>query len=153
MDTAMAFSPLQTSLGIALTLFNLGCRQEIPKAPPSSPIPTTRTPAASVPPPAVVAGGSPTSARSGATSSAAAPPIGSRTGGSAQDAIITGRVKAEVLKASDGKSIDINVDTQNGVVRLTGFAPSNSDIDRAVEIAKRVEGVKDVQHTLTVKPG
>jgi hyperosmotically inducible protein len=58
-----------------------------------------------------------------------------------------------VLKASDGKSIDINIDTQDGVVHLTGFAPSNSDIDSAVEIARRVEGVKDVRHKLAVKPG
>jgi hypothetical protein len=150
----MTLSPIRTSLGVALTLFNLGCRQEMPKAPPSSPTPTTGAPAASAPPAGALAGSSPaTSASPAATSSASAPAVSSRTGASAQDAIITGRVKAEVLKASDGKSIDINIDTQDGVVHLTGFAPSNSDIDSAVEIARRVEGVKDVRHKLAVKPG
>ena len=136
----MASSPLWPSLAAALALFNLGCRQETPQAPPT---PTTSA--------------APTRSPEMVTSPAAAPSapvsaIGGTTGKSAEDAIITGKVKAELLKATDGKAIEIDVETQNGVVRLTGFARSNSDIDSALEVAKRVEGVKNVEHKLAVKP-
>ena len=136
----MASSPLWPSLAAALALFSLGCRQEMPQAPPT---PTTST--------------APTRSSEMATSPAAAPSapasgIGGTTGKGAEDAIITGKVKADLLKATDGKAIEIDVETHNGVVRLTGFARSNSDIDTAVEVAKRVEGVKNVEHKLAVKP-
>jgi hyperosmotically inducible protein len=129
----------------------------VPKAPPAPPTPKTVAPSPSAPTtsaPTTLAPGVPSATAETPTpaASASAPGISSKAGGSAEDAIITGRVKAELLKATDGKSIDINVDTQNGVVHLTGFARSNSDIDSALEIARRVEGVKDVRHKLAVKP-
>ena len=122
----MASSRLWQGVAVALALFSLGCRQEVPKPPATPPTPTTSAPSASAP----------------------ATPKPENT----EDAIITGKVKAELLKASDGKNVEIDVQTQNGVVSLSGFARSNSDVDSAVEIAKKVEGVKDVKHKLAVKP-
>jgi hypothetical protein len=144
-DTTMESSLLWTTLGVTLILLSSGCRQEVPKAPPT---PTTAAPITSATPKP-----SPeTDMTAPSAPSASASDIGSNTGRSAEDALITGKVRAELLKASDGKSIEIDVETQNGVVHLTGFARSNSDIDSALEIAKRVEGVKDVQQKLVVKP-
>ena len=138
---------LRAGLGVVLTLAALGCRQELPNAPPAPPIPTTSAPTTSP------ASAPATSTSQSPAPSASAPDPSTSTGGSVADVVITGRVKAELLKASDGKNVEINVETQNGVVRLTGVARSNSDIDSAVEIARRVEGVKEVQHKLMVKPG
>jgi hyperosmotically inducible protein len=122
----MVSSRLSQGFIVALALFNLGCRQEVPKPPRTPPTPTTSAPSVST----------------------TASPKPENT----EDAIVTGKVKAELLKASDGKNVEIDVQTQNGVVSLTGFARSNSDIDSAVEIAKKVEGVKGVKHKLAVKP-
>ena len=67
------------------------------------------------------------------------------------DAAITAALKGKYVLDDELKAHDINVDTVNGVVTLTGAAPSQAAIDRATSIAKTVEGVKDVQNQLTVK--
>jgi osmotically-inducible protein OsmY len=53
----------------------------------------------------------------------------------------------------DLSAIKIDVDTKDGVVTLTGPAPSESARDRATEIAKNVKGVSSVNNQLTVKAG
>jgi len=67
------------------------------------------------------------------------------------DAAITTALKGKYVLDDELKAHDINVDTVNGVVTLTGAAPSQGAIDRATTIAKSVDGVKDVQNQLTVK--
>ena len=67
------------------------------------------------------------------------------------DAAITTALKGKYVLDDELKAHDINVDTVNGVVTLTGAAPSQAAIDRATSIAKTVDGVKDVQNQLTVK--
>lgn len=70
---------------------------------------------------------------------------------SIDDAAITTALKGKYVLDDELKAHDINVDTNNGVVTLTGAAPSQAAIDRATTIAKTVDGVKDVQNQLTVK--
>lgn len=67
------------------------------------------------------------------------------------DAAITTALKGKYVLDPDLKAIDINVDTMNGVVTLTGAAPSPAAVDKATTVAKTVDGVKDVQNQLTVK--
>lgn len=67
------------------------------------------------------------------------------------DAAITTALKGKYVLDDELKAHDINVDTVNGVVTLTGAAPSQPAIERATSIAKTVDGVKDVQNQLTVK--
>jgi len=67
------------------------------------------------------------------------------------DAAITTALKGKFVLDDELKAHDINVDTVNGVVTLTGAAPSQPAIERATTIAKTVDGVKDVQNQLTVK--
>src|SRR5471030_648304 len=67
------------------------------------------------------------------------------------DSVITTKVKADLVKEPNLKSLDVHVDTVNGVVTLTGFVPSQSEADRAVQVARGVKGVSQVQNTLQVK--
>lgn len=67
------------------------------------------------------------------------------------DAAITTALKGKYVIDSDLKAIDINVDTVNGVVTLTGAAPNAAAVEKATTIAKTVDGVTDVKNQLTVK--
>jgi len=56
--------------------------------------------------------------------------------------------------AEDGvDGTKINVDTMNGRVTLKGEVPNKTMIDRAVQVAKGVEGVKDVDNRLSATGG
>jgi hyperosmotically inducible periplasmic protein len=61
------------------------------------------------------------------------------------DAGITMRVKARLLEDPTVKGLQIDVDTREGVVYLTGSVPGDAEKKQAIEIAKTTEGVKDVQ--------
>ena len=69
------------------------------------------------------------------------------------DAAITTKVNAELAADKDLSAIKIDVDTKDGVVTLTGPAPSAGARERATEIAKNVKGVTSVNNQLTVKAG
>ena len=78
----------------------------------------------------------------------------SRDGKSAaivEDALITTKVKAALLKEPNLKSVDVNVETQNGKVRLSGKVQSPADHDRVLKIASSVGGVAGVEDSLTVR--
>lgn len=67
------------------------------------------------------------------------------------DAVITAKVKAAVLKEPSLKSAEINVETSKGMVQLTGFVRSRADINKAVKVAKGVKGVKSVKNDMILK--
>jgi len=67
------------------------------------------------------------------------------------DAVITAKVKAAVLEEPSLKSAEINVETSKGRVQLTGFVSSRADINKAVEVAKGVKGVKSVKNDMILK--
>ncbi len=67
------------------------------------------------------------------------------------DAVITAKVKAAVLEEPSLKSAEINVETSKGRVQLTGFVRSRADINKAVEVAKGVKGVKSVKNDMILK--
>jgi osmotically-inducible protein OsmY len=67
------------------------------------------------------------------------------------DAVITTQVKAALLHKAGLKSTEITVETYKGVVKLSGFIDSKSEIDKAVNTAKHVKGVKSVENDLSVK--
>lgn len=67
------------------------------------------------------------------------------------DAAITAKVKTALLAEKGLKSTDISVETQNGTVQLSGFVVSSDQIDQAVDVAKHVNGVKDVKDDLRLK--
>lgn len=67
------------------------------------------------------------------------------------DSGITAKVKSALVDAKDIKSNDISVNTSKGVVTLNGFVSSQDQAERAVALAKGVEGVKSVSDKLHVK--
>lgn len=70
------------------------------------------------------------------------------------DTWITTKVKSSLLADSDVAGLDVSVETVNGVVRLSGDVESQAQIDRAVEIARDIEGVTNVESSdLTVVVG
>lgn len=68
------------------------------------------------------------------------------------DSTITTKVKAELLEEKDVNSFDIKVQTFNGTVQLSGFVDSQWQIDKAVQIAAAVAGVRHVTNNLIHKP-
>lgn len=70
------------------------------------------------------------------------------------DTMITTKVKAEMLAAKDVAGMKIEVKTVNGVVSLSGDVHSQTEADRAAEVARRVKGVTSVDASgLKVVPG
>ena len=47
------------------------------------------------------------------------------------DSLVTGKVKAALMDAADVKSLQINVETRDGVVQLAGFVASAAMKDKA----------------------
>jgi osmotically-inducible protein OsmY len=67
------------------------------------------------------------------------------------DSVITGKVKAAVFEEPSLKSAEINVETYKGIVQLSGFVRSRADINKAVEVARKVKGVTSVKNDMIVK--
>ena len=68
------------------------------------------------------------------------------------DAAITGKVKTALIADPDVKALKIDVDTKDNVVTLNGTADTQANADKAVTIAKGIDGVKSVDNRLTIKP-
>lgn len=73
------------------------------------------------------------------------------TGEYVDDSVITTKVKAAILEEPTLKVAEINVETFKGVVQLSGFVSSPAAADKAVEVARRVGGVKSVKNDMRVK--
>ena len=68
----------------------------------------------------------------------------------ASDPGITTAVKSKLAADDTVKAYQINVDTQGGVVTLTGTVPTAAARDRALEVARGTDGVTRVEDRLTV---
>mgnify|MGYP006184998045 CR=1 FL=1 len=87
----------------------------------------------------------------GATAAPASDAAAERSvGQTIDDATITASVKTRLLADERTKGFDINVDTYNGVVSLTGGADSMADKMAATEVVGQVEDVVRVENKLTV---
>jgi osmotically-inducible protein OsmY len=73
------------------------------------------------------------------------------TGEYVDDSVITAKVKAAIFNDSALKVNEINVETFKGTVQLSGFVRSQADIDKAVEVARKVAGVKSVKNDMRIK--
>jgi hyperosmotically inducible protein len=69
------------------------------------------------------------------------------------DATITAKVKTALIGEPGLKALQINVDTANGVVTLSGTVDSPTSVDRVTRVVMAVQGVKLVDNRLTVKQG
>jgi osmotically-inducible protein OsmY len=69
----------------------------------------------------------------------------------ASDTAITTKVKAGLVKEPNLESLGIHVETEKGVVMLSGFVNSKEEADKAVKVAKSVDGVTHVKSAIKVK--
>lgn len=67
-----------------------------------------------------------------------------KAGDKISDAAITTKIKAQMAADSQVSALDIKVNTEAGVVSLKGSVASNDIRDKAVAIARKVDGVKSV---------
>ncbi len=75
----------------------------------------------------------------------------SPTGNAMSDAAITTKVKSALLAERGLPSSQIKVQTNDGVVQLSGFLNSQAEIDRAVQVTSQVKDVKSVENNLQTK--
>jgi hyperosmotically inducible periplasmic protein len=68
------------------------------------------------------------------------------------DATITTRVKTALLNDPNVGAQQIDVNASAGVVTLSGVVKSQAEVERAVDLARKIGGVTDVKTTLEVKP-
>lgn len=67
------------------------------------------------------------------------------------DAAITTQIKADILKEPTLPVTQINVETLNGEVQLSGFIDSVQTEAKVVQIANGVKGVKSVHDNLIIR--
>ena len=72
-------------------------------------------------------------------------------GNTVDDGIVTAKVKSALLSDPDVKSFDIAVVTRKGEVQLSGFVDNQAQIDLAIAVATKVEGVARVDNELSIK--
>src|SRR3970040_2495508 len=70
------------------------------------------------------------------------------TGEYVDDSVITTKVKTAIFKEPSLKVAEINVETFKGTVQLSGFVKSGADINKAVELARGIDGVKSVKNDM-----
>lgn len=73
------------------------------------------------------------------------------TGDAIDDSVLTAKVKTALITSPDTKAHQINVETKQGVVQMSGFVDSAAAKAAATTVAKSVTGVKDVKNELSVK--
>ncbi|HMM74059.1 MAG TPA: BON domain-containing protein [Gammaproteobacteria bacterium] len=67
------------------------------------------------------------------------------------DTLVTTKVKAALVADPVTKAYQISVDTYKGKVKLSGFVDSAEAEQRAIEVARGVEGAADVEDALEVR--
>jgi osmotically-inducible protein OsmY len=75
------------------------------------------------------------------------------TGQAIDDGVVTAKVKAKLIEDPMTKAHQIGVETFKGTVQLTGFVESNQARTRALQLAKEVEGVKQVKDAMETRSG
>lgn len=73
------------------------------------------------------------------------------TGEYIDDTWITTKVKTALVEDPVVKSSEVNVETFKGVVQLSGFVTSKEAMDKAVDIARGINGVNSVRNNMTIK--
>lgn len=75
----------------------------------------------------------------------------------ARDSWTTARVKSALTRADPNFGLHIHVKTHGGAVALSGMVDTHRQCDQAIEVARAVQGVVDVEagglRTHVFKPG
>lgn len=73
------------------------------------------------------------------------------TGQYVDDAAITAKVKAAIFADPGVKSTEVNVETYQGTVQLSGFVADPAAAQKAGDAARGVKGVTSVKNDIRVK--
>lgn len=76
---------------------------------------------------------------------------GKTAGSNIDDATITASVKSKLVAEKAANLTRVNVDTNNGVVSLTGVVETPEQKTRAENLAREVSGVRRVTNNLQVQ--
>lgn len=69
----------------------------------------------------------------------------------ASDVTITTKIKEAFIADPQVRAMQVNVETMQGVVQLSGFVESINVEQRAVQLAQQVEGVKLVKDNIAIR--
>jgi hyperosmotically inducible protein len=73
------------------------------------------------------------------------------TGQVIDDNAIAAKVKTALVADPDVKGMQVDVDVHQGVVQLNGVVNNATNVQKAVRIARNVEGVREVRNNLVVQ--
>ena len=68
-----------------------------------------------------------------------------------EDGWITTKIKSDFVVDKLVSATNIHVNTDNGVVHLSGVAKNRDEANRAVQIARGVKGVKSVRNEMQIE--
>jgi len=72
-------------------------------------------------------------------------------GSQVDDAVVTSGIKKALLADPTINSFDLQAETRNGTVQLSGFVDHQAQIAKALAITRAVAGVKEVENGVTLK--
>jgi osmotically-inducible protein OsmY len=78
-------------------------------------------------------------------------PTQQSAGEAIDDGVVTAKVKAALIEDPVTKAHNINVETFKGRVQLSGFVETDEARTRALQLARDVEGVKNVKDAMEVR--
>ena len=67
------------------------------------------------------------------------------------DTAISTKVKAQLVRDPMVSASQVNVETMQGVVQLSGFVDTPQASDRAAQLARNVDGVRGVKNDIIVR--
>jgi osmotically-inducible protein OsmY len=88
-----------------------------------------------------------------ALAACAGSPTKESTGEIIDDTVLTTKVKSKLIGDKEVSALDVQVETFKGTVQLSGFVGSERERQRAAELARSVDGVKEVRNDLQLKRG
>jgi len=67
------------------------------------------------------------------------------------DGALTAKIKAKMALDDTVKALDLNIDTADGVVTVTGKVRSSAERERALALARETNGVRQVVDRITIE--
>lgn len=88
----------------------------------------------------------------GGALAACAPMQGRETAGEyVDDTAITAKIKAELVRDRELPATQIRVETMQNVVQLSGFVDTAAQKAKAGQMARQIQGVRDVKNDIIVR--
>lgn len=73
------------------------------------------------------------------------------TGEYLDDSVLTTKVKTALLNDPVVSGLAVNVETFKGIVQLSGFVKTDAERNRAIELARDVQGVRQVKNDILLR--